>query len=100
MRGDSGASVHAGLNVIRKHDAHGDRHAIFDYVAADNPLAAVELDERFSRIAIKLETTPYSGREGRFTGTKELVAHANYILVYSIQRDEVWILHVLHAARR
>jgi plasmid stabilization system protein ParE len=40
------------------------------------------------------------GRPGREAGTRELVAHKNYILVYDVTADMVRVLRVLHAARQ
>ncbi|HLW92239.1 MAG TPA: type II toxin-antitoxin system RelE/ParE family toxin [Roseiarcus sp.] len=38
---------------------------MYDYVEADNPRAAVELDEQFARRAAQLLTHPMIGRPGR-----------------------------------
>ncbi|WP_313517846.1 type II toxin-antitoxin system RelE/ParE family toxin [Brevundimonas sp.] len=43
---------------------------------------------------------PGLGRVGRVPGTRELVAHQNYVLVYDVVDDQVRILRVLHAARQ
>jgi plasmid stabilization system protein ParE len=43
---------------------------------------------------------PQFGRPGRIIGTRELVAHRNYILVYDVTADTVRVLRVLHAARQ
>lgn len=42
---------------------------------------------------------PRIGGPGRVQGTRELVAHRNYILIYDIAGDLVRILRVLHATR-
>jgi addiction module RelE/StbE family toxin len=78
--------------------AISDRESIFKYIAADNPLAAVDLDELFERKAALLIDHPNAGRVGRVAGTRELVAHRHYVFVYDIQADRVRILRVLHTA--
>jgi len=77
-----------------------DREAIFDYTETDDPAAALALDERFSEMADRLLEHPNLGRPGRVAGTRELVAHRNYILIYDLTHDLVRVLRVLHAARR
>ena len=81
-------------------EAIADRDAIFDYIEADNPAAAAALDEFFSEKAERLTDHPKIGRPGRVEGTRELVVHENYILVYDIVGDLTRILRVLHAARQ
>jgi hypothetical protein len=51
-------------------------------------------------LANRLIDHPGLGQSGRVTGTRELVAHQNYILIYDITTDLVRILRVLHAARQ
>ena len=80
-------------------EAIADRVDIYDYVEADNPEAAVVLDELFSKAAERLQIHPMLGRVGRVDGTRELVAHENYILVYDIAGEKVRVLRVLHSAR-
>ena len=81
-------------------EAIADRDAIFDYIEADNPAAAAALDELFSEKAERLTDHPKLGRPGRVEGTRELVVHENYTLVYDIVGDLTRILRVLHAARQ
>ena len=81
-------------------EAIADRDAIFDYIEADNPAAAAVHDELFSEKAERLTDHPKLGRPGRVEGTRELVVHENYILVYDIVGDLTRILRVLHAARQ
>lgn len=77
-----------------------DRKEIREYIAQDNPAAALALDELVSEKAQRLADHPNLGRPGRVTGTQELVAHRNYILVYDVAGDTVRVLRVLHAARQ
>ena len=81
-------------------EAIADRDAIFDYIDADNPAAAIALDELFSEKAEQLTVHPKLGRPGRVDGTRELVVHENYILVYDIAGELARMLRVLHAARQ
>ena len=77
-----------------------DREGIYDFIEADNPVAALEMDEMFSKKALRLLDHPGLGRLGRVAGTRELVVHANYILVYEVKGAQVRVLRLLHAARR
>ena len=81
-------------------EAIDDRRAIYDYIEADNPSAALALDELFSEKANRLIDHPGLGRPGRVTDTRELVAHQNYILIYDTTADLVRVLRVLHAAKQ
>ena len=76
-----------------------DRADIFEFIAQDNPLAAVQMDEVFSAAARRLEQHPMIGKAGRIEGTRELIPHESYCLVYEIQDDVVWILAVVHTSR-
>jgi len=81
-------------------EAIRDRDEIYDYIEADNPAAALALDELFAEKAGRLVDHPGLGRPGRIKGTRELVVHTNYILIYDVAGDAVRILRVLHAARQ
>jgi len=81
-------------------EALDDRRVIYDYIEANNPSTALALDELLSEKANRLVDHPGLGRPGRVTGTHELVAHQNYILIYDTAGDLVRVLRVLHAARQ
>jgi addiction module RelE/StbE family toxin len=79
-----------------------DRDAIMDYIARDNPAAAIELDEEFEEKAELARQRPTLYRPGRVRGTREIVVRPNYIMVYRIEDEgaTVTLLRVLHTARR
>lgn len=77
-----------------------DRETIFDYVSAENFPASLALDRLFQQKAALLESHPGAGRVGRVHGTRELVAHPHYVLVYDILPDSVRILRVRHTSRK
>jgi len=73
-------------------EAIQDRYAIYDDIEADNPVAALALDELFEEKAGRLLDHPGIGRLGREVGTRDLVAHKNYILVYDASTHLVRVL--------
>lgn len=81
-------------------EAAQDRDDIYDYIEASNPSAALALDELFAEKAGSLIDHPGLGRPGRVAGTREWVAHHNYILVYDVVGDLVRVLRLMHAARQ
>jgi toxin ParE1/3/4 len=81
--------------------AMSDRIAIFDYIEADSPRAAIAVDERIRAQVEALARFPESGRPGRITGTRELVIQRTpYIAAYRIAGNTVRILRILHGAQR
>ncbi|AHE53095.1 type II toxin-antitoxin system mRNA interferase toxin, RelE/StbE family [Sphingomonas sanxanigenens] len=81
-------------------EATQDRDDIYNWIDADNPSAAADLDELIEQKAAALAPHPALGRPGRVAGTRELVVHRNYVLVYDVAGDAVRILRVLHARRQ
>jgi len=88
------------VKLVWTRPASADRREIREYIAQDNPAAALALDELFSEKASHLIDHPGLGRPGRVAGTRELVVHRNYVLIYDTIGDRVRILRVLHAARQ
>ena len=80
--------------------ARTDLLAIVDYISDDNPDSAQQVKDDIEEKAEKLIAFPKMGRPGRVAGTRELVAWANYIIVYQEDNFAVRILRVLHAAQQ
>ena len=87
------------MKVFWAPEALQDRIDIWDFIAADNPLAAVNLDAIFSTAASRRAEHPQIGRIGKTTGTREWVVHASYRMVYEISNESVWILALIHTSR-
>lgn len=87
------------MKVIWTPEAEQDRAEIWAYIAADNPVAAVSMDDLFSNAANRLAAYPQLGKEGLMPGTRELIAHESYRLVYEIDGGIVWILALVSTAR-
>lgn len=64
-------------------------------------MAALALDERFDEAAEALGRFPMMGRAGTASGTRELVPHENYRLVYEVDEaaQTVLVLALIHVAR-
>ncbi len=82
------------MRVVWTPEAKQDRIDVWDYIAADNPLAAA------SDAAARLAEHPMLGRSGKIPGTRELIPHESYRLVYEINGETVWILTLVHTARQ
>jgi toxin ParE1/3/4 len=88
------------LRVRWRRLAAADLDAIVDYIAQDNAIAAMTLGDTVVRRVAELAEQPKLYRSGRVRGTREMVVHPNYIVVYRIKRDEIEIVRVLHAAQQ
>lgn len=88
------------MRVVWTPEAEQDRDDVWEYIAADNPAAAARMDELFSDAAVQLEYFPEWGRRGRIDGTRELIPHESYLLVYEIEGDTVWMLALVHTSRQ
>jgi toxin ParE1/3/4 len=80
-------------------EAEQDRADIWDHIATDNPRAAARMDILFSRSAARLAEHPMIGKAGKIRGTRELIPHPSYRLVYEVGEDAVWVLALVHTAR-
>ncbi len=76
-----------------------DRSRIMDFIAQDNALAAADLDQEIEDKTLALTRHPRIYRPGRVKGTREMVVHPNYIVVYRELGDTITIIRVLHAAQ-
>ena len=79
--------------------AEQDRTDILEYIARDNLLAAVQLDERFKEAAARLAEYPMMGHPGHIAGTREVIPHESYRLIYEVDSEEVRILALVHTSR-
>src|SRR3546814_2991653 len=91
-----------GVRVLWTPEAEQDRADIWDYIVADNPSAAVQIDQLFSEAATRLAEFPMLGHAGRIPGTRELIPQETYRLVYEIDNREqtVRVLALVHTARQ
>ena len=82
--------------------ARQDLDSIEAYISEDNPKAAMEMVIRIIDKAYQLLTVnPSVGRAGKIFGTRELVISGTpYILLYQVREQPIYILRVVHSARK
>ena len=88
------------MKIVWTPEAELDREEIFDYIAADNPRAAARMDELFDEAVARLRHFPLLGGAGTVAGTRALIPHPSYRVVYQVEGEVVWVLAVVHTARQ
>lgn len=88
------------LPVIWLDEALRDLAEITAYIADRNPSAARSLNRLIVEQVDILGEHPLLFRAGRVPGTREIVVHPNYIVVYRFTTAAVEILGVLHARQQ
>lgn len=88
------------ISLVWKRQARNDLIKIVEYISQDNPDAAEKLANNIEVKAEKLLKYPNLFRAGRKRGTRELVVHENYLVIYRVQGDTVEILRVKHVAQQ
>ena len=81
--------------------ADADMHRIVDYIAKENPFAAINVGDEIERQTDLLQTRPGVGRPGRIGETRELVLTGlPYIVCYVADSETVSVLRVLHGSQQ
>ena len=88
------------MKVVWTIPADEDREKIISFIAQDNLDAALEIDDLFTSVTNSLEKFPLRGFVGRENNSRELVVHRNYIIIYGIDGDTIYIKSVLHTSRQ
>lgn len=73
---------------------------IVDYIEQRNAAAAQSLHAAIVQSAENLPLMPDLFRAGRVPGTREIVVHPNYIVVYQVGSDVIDILRILHSRQQ
>lgn len=87
------------LPVEWKITASLDLIEIIGYIAQENPTAAEKMKFIIYEAAERLGEMPYINRRGRVSGTREKIAHPNYIIVYRVTSEKVEILNIVHSRK-
>ncbi len=97
-QGDHG--TYAFMRIFWAKRARLARNALIEFIAQDNALAAIEIDDTITAASRRLAEFPLMGKAGRIAGTRELIVHEHYALVYELENDSLTILMVLHSSRQ
>ena len=87
------------MRVRFAESAFEDVDNIRHFIGLDNPAAAADVITKLLQAIERLGEMPSLGRIGRVADTRELIVPP-YAIVYTVITDTVWILRVLHGARK
>ena len=87
------------LPIHWSQQARADLLAIVRYISERDPDAARRLRDCIVSAVTTTGDHPYLYRPGRIAGTRELIAHPNYLVVYKVS-ERVDVLGVLHSRQR
>ncbi len=87
------------MRVRWSDEADQDRNGIVGYIWLDSPSAARRMDALFDDATSRLSKFPKLGKNGAVAGTRELLPHPSYRLIYQIRDEEIVILALVHTAR-
>ncbi len=88
------------MKVTWTPEAEAERLEITEYIAEDNPRAAIRIDLLLEASVLKLADFPQIGRIGLIPDTRELIPHPSYRVVYEIRDDGIWITSIVHTSRQ
>ena len=81
--------------------AQSNRLEQLEFIAQDNPLAAINQDEEIERQINMLLAHPQMGRPGRVAGTRELVISGTpFVVIYRLQGQSIEVIRLLHSAQQ
>lgn len=86
--------------VIRRKTYRDDLLAIANYIVQGSPGAAARLRLAIDDQVSKLADPNCPRRRGRVAGTKELIAHENYLVILIEDDTSVTAVNVVHARQQ
>lgn len=88
------------LPIVWLDSARANLRDITRYIAQESPRAAQRMAQTITASVQPVANYPYLFRVGRVPGTREIVAHPNYIVVYRVTASRIEVLRVLHARQQ
>jgi len=87
-------------HVVWLETASKDLDEILGYIEERNLLAALNLQESIEYAVSQLPFHPYLYRLGRVSGTRELVVHPNYLVIYRVCVSSIEIINIMHSRQQ
>jgi toxin ParE1/3/4 len=84
------------LPVFWRLEARADLAAIIRFIANESPTAARRIRNLIEASVLPAAEHPYLYRAGAVPGTREIISHPNYIVVYQITAERIEVVSVLH----
>jgi len=88
------------LPIVWSEVALNDLDEIAAFIAQHDFNAAMRIQDRIEDSVKPTAMYPYMFRIGRLEGTREIVAHPNYIVVYRVLADMILVTGVVHARQQ
>lgn len=88
------------LPLIWSEEALNQLRQMTTYIAQFDETAAFAMRRRIEQSVLPACSYPELFRRGRIKGTREVVAHPNYIVVYTHRDGAIFVLSVLHARQK
>ena len=86
--------------ILWKKQAINDLTRIAKTIAEDSPITADKMLDRIEAQVTPLAAHPEMGCTGRKRGTRELVAHESYVVIYRVLSAMVEVLRAKHSAQQ
>jgi len=85
------------LPIVWRKRALNNLAKIIGFISAENPTAAKKIKNLIQESILPVAEHPYLYRSGRVSGTREIVVHPNYVLIYRVTAVSVEVVNILHA---
>lgn len=88
------------MQVVWRPEAQTALIDLISYIAQHDPGAARRMLARIVESVEPARRYPDIGRIGRVMGTREIVAHPNYIVIYRVLGRTIEVVDVVHARQQ
>lgn len=89
------------MDIFWTPKARAEREEAIEYIARENPFAALDQLDKIEQQTNLLAAQPKMGRPGRVKGTSELVVSGTpFIAIYRVKGKRIEVLRFLHGVQK